>query len=127
MSKMKSNRRHFKASGINYVFDIVRGNEVVFYSTHGVDKNGQDVTNIDEFGYIINGTQTLLNVKNPLTVFNKVKDYVLEYVFINRVSYFTFCGSNDRIRLYHLIARRMGQHGFDYLEHNGRFTIYRTV
>ena len=118
-------KTHFKASGIDYIFEVVRGNEMVFYLENGFVSEGFGNLLVDEFGYRLSATRTVTNISNPIAVFREVKRLVLSYVLDNKVKYFSFQGSPDRFSLYDKFAKHLRKYGFDYVFHEGRFTFFR--
>ena len=107
---------HFKASGIDYIFEVIRGNEIVFYLENAAP---------DEFGYPLSRTATLNSIRNPVAVFREVQRLVLSYVLDNKARYFCFQGDSDRLSLYEKFAKQLRKYGFDYVFHEGRFTFFK--
>ena len=107
---------HFKASSTNYIFEIIRGNEIVFYLENALS---------DEFGHFLSRTITLNSIRNPVAVFREVRRLVLSYVLDNKARYFCFQGDSDRLSLYDKFAKQLQKYGFDYVFHDGRFTFFK--
>ena len=93
-------RKTFTSCGYDYVFEVIRGNEIVFYLENGSGHGSEKDLLADEFGYKLSATRTVNSIRNPFEVFSRVRDLVLAYVLGNNVPYFSFQGGSDRLAIY---------------------------
>lgn len=118
-------KTYFRASGIDYVFEVVRGSEIIFYLETGYTGGSAGNLIIDEMGYELSLTRTVNSIANPFAVFSKVREITMDYVLNNKLRYFSFSGDQDRLKIYTRFAKSFRQYGYDYTFHKGYFTFYK--
>ena len=113
----------FSLSGNDYAFEILRGNEIIFYLEYS---RGNDLLT-DDFGYHSSAVRTVNSINSSVAVFAKVRRLLLDYILGNRVAHFCFKAGLDRIEIYRKFAASLESYGYHYCLHEGQFTFYRMV